>query len=334
MLQPQIPGHDIVDSPIYCFLVENDKVGKKLMYDLGMMKDWEERQAPSIRDQLQSANVTIEIPSDVVDILNSASVPLSSINSIVWSHHHLDHAGDPSLFPPTTSLVVGPGFKSNRETYPGYPNNPDAHTVQDAFEGRDLIELDFNASLLKVSGLRAIDWFEDGSFYILEAPGHTSDHIMALARDAAHHAGEFRPNPLLPLPESILPSPFEAPRSVIAYPGSIFEQIHPSSNSHDGGSFRTTPFYELLPYVNSDPATGRATLEALKVLDASPDVLVIFTHDPSFRDVLEFYPKGDLAGWERQDGQPNAKEAGTWRFLRDFGTKDIQELVKAQQKTE
>ncbi|KAI0301696.1 beta-lactamase-like protein [Multifurca ochricompacta] len=345
MLQPQIPGHDIVDAPIYSFLVENDKVGKKLMYDLGMMKDWEERQAPPIRNQMQSANVTVDIPSDVVDILKSASVPLSSINSILWSHHHADHTGDPSLFPPTTSIIVGPGFKSNRQTYPGYPDNPDAHTVQDAFEGRDLIELDFDASPLKVCGLRAIDWFEDDSFYILEALGHTSDHIMALARtsedrflllagDAAHHVGEFRPTPLLPLPEFIRPSPFGAPRSVIACPGSIFEQIHPCSHSHDSGSFRTTPFYEPLSVINSDPATARVTLEALKVFDASPDVLVILAHDPSLRDILEFYPEGDLTGWERQDGQPNSKEAGTWRFLRDFGTKDIQELVKAQQKTE
>lgn len=39
------------------------------------------------------------------------------------SHWHLDHSGDPSTFPPTTSLIVGPGFKEF--LLPGYPENPE-----------------------------------------------------------------------------------------------------------------------------------------------------------------------------------------------------------------
>lgn len=37
------------------------------------------------------------------------------------SHWHWDHIGDPSSFPPKTSLVVGPGFK--KTMLPGYPAN-------------------------------------------------------------------------------------------------------------------------------------------------------------------------------------------------------------------
>ena len=121
--------------------------------------------------------------------------------------------------------------------YPGYPKNPDALTVQDGFKGRQVVELDFSESQLKVCRLRAIDWFNNGSFYLLEAPGHTNNHVMALARMAEEKfvlfggdtAREFRPTPLLPLPESILPSPFESPKSP-APPSSclcsIFEPIY------------------------------------------------------------------------------------------------------------
>jgi len=268
----------------------------------------------------------------VADILNSASVPLSSIDSIIWSHHHVDHIGDPSLFPSTTSLVVGPGFKSNPKAYPGYPNNPDALTVQDAFEGRHLVELDFNESQLRVCGLRAIDWFDDGSFYILEAPGHTNDHVMALARtaeekfillggDAIHHCGEFRPTPLLPLPESIFPSPFGPPTgpSLSSCPGSLFEPIHRSAADLKS-DFRTTPFYEATPMMKTDAAASHFTLEAIKTLDANPDVLVVIAHDSHLFEILEFYPnlKAELTGWE-EGGERNTKGIGRWRFLKDFG---------------
>lgn len=84
----------------------------------------------------------------------------------------MDHTGDPSLFPKSTSLVVGPGFKSNKQTFPGYPQNPDAITCQDAFEGRELVELDF-ASGIDIGGFKAVDFFGDGSFYLLQTSGHS-----------------------------------------------------------------------------------------------------------------------------------------------------------------
>ena len=183
--------------------------------------------------------------------------------------------------------------------------------------------MDFNSSTstLKVAGLRAIDWFDDGSFYLLEAPGHTADHIIALARtspdkfvllagDGAHHCGELRPTPLVPLPDTISPSPLEPLMSTSICPCSLFERIHPSSES-----FRTTPFYEASAQMVEDPATHRSTLDAIKTFDASPDVLVILTHDASLLGVIDFFPKADLEGWEKR---PSKKDVGQWRFLSDF----------------
>ena len=272
---------------------------------------------------VQSVGGNVHVTADVPDMLNSASVPLSSIDFAIWSHHHPDHTGDLTLFPKSTSLVVGPGFKTRPLTYPGKPVGPNAETLHEAFEGRELIELDFggSASTLKVAGLRAIDWFDDGSFYLLEAPGHTADHIMALARtsadkfvllagDGAHHCGEFRPSLLTPLPDTISPSPFEDSTSASSCPCSLFQSIHPSPES-----FRTTPFYEAAAHQVEDPVAKRATLYALRTFDRSPDVLIILTHDASLLDVLEFFPKADLTGWEKQ---PSRKDVGQWRFLNDF----------------
>ncbi|KAI9451978.1 hypothetical protein BJY52DRAFT_1295304 [Lactarius psammicola] len=320
LVQSPRPGHETVDIPTYSFLVENERAGKKMLFELGIMKAWKEK-LPQLVSMAQSVGGTINVTTDVPDMLKAASVPLSSIDFAVWSHHHPDHTGDLTLFPTSTSLVVGPGFKSRPLTYPGQPVGPNAETLQEAFEGRKLIELDFSASTLKVGGLRAIDWFDDGSLYLLEAPGHTADHIMALGRtsadkfvllagDGAHHCGEFRPTPLTPLPDTISPSPLEPPTSASSCPCSLFQPIHPSPES-----FRTTPFYEVAAHQIDDPVARRTTLDALKAFDTSPDVLVILTHDASLLDVLGFFPKADLTGWEKQ---PSRKDIGRWRFLSDF----------------
>ncbi|KAI0265701.1 metallo-beta-lactamase superfamily protein [Gloeopeniophorella convolvens] len=344
VVQPPMPGHDILDVPAYSFLIENDRVGQKLLFDLGVMKTLYDKSSPKCTparlfqlsvytqglNDIQSSGSMIEVPADVPDILTAAGVPLTSINAIIWSHHHFDHTGDPSLFPPSTALIVGPGFKSLKDRYPGYPQNPDALTLQDAFVGREVRELDFSAATQNIGGLPALDWFNDGSLYVLEALGHTTNHVMALARtasgkflllggDAAHHAGEFRPTPLVPLPESIAPSPFDAPcgsaRAVC--PGAIFEHAHIAARA-SGADFHTTPFYEAAtPQMVEDTVAHEATLQALKEFDASPDVLTIIAHDQSLLDVLGFYPGAELNGWE-VEGEAGPKGVGRWRFLKYF----------------
>lgn len=294
---------------------------------------------------VEAAKAIVDIEHDVADQLKAASISLESINSIVWSHHHIDHTGDPSLFPKSTSLVVGPGFKAEKTTFPGYPLNPDAVVCQDAFEGRELIELDFSSGL-KIGGFDALDFFGDGSFYLLHAPGHSKDlhicniplltdtkahdHLNALARtsenkfvflggDSIHHCGALRPSSYLPLPDSITPSPFESPSSHGVCPGSLFESIHPAT-INSSGDYKTTPFYELAPHMNVDLPEAIKTVSKMQVFDASPDVLVVFAHDESIMDVLPIFPGGNLTGWEKT----NYKKVGTWRFLKDF------KIVKAK----
>ena len=43
LVQPHIHGHEMIEAPIYSFLVENERVGKKALFDLGMMKTWKEK---------------------------------------------------------------------------------------------------------------------------------------------------------------------------------------------------------------------------------------------------------------------------------------------------
>lgn len=85
------------------------------------------------------------------------------------SHFHWDHTGDPSTFPTSTELVVGPGFK--KAFMPGYPSNPDAPIKESDYRGRNVREISFANSSLRLGRFRALDYFGDGSFYLLDAPG-------------------------------------------------------------------------------------------------------------------------------------------------------------------
>ncbi|GLA63284.1 hypothetical protein AtubIFM55763_009763 [Aspergillus tubingensis] len=317
-----IAGHSVLDMPCYSFLIENRRLNKKVLFDLGIRKNWKEKLPPSILHQIQSAKALVDIEQDVADQLRNANVPLESINAIIWSHHHMDHTGDPSLFPPSTDLIVGPGFKRNKRTFPGYPTNADALVTDDAFSGRSLVVLDFwNA--MTIGGFLAIDFFQDGSLYLLKSTGHTHNHISALARtskdrfiflggDIAHHPGEYRPTKHLPLPTEIRPSPLgEDISSPSVCPGSIFEAV--SSANIRGLDAKVTPFYQLNAAMNEDLKDAEIALEKLLRFDGSSKVMVIISHDASLLDVLPFFPRS-INEWDVK----GYKAEGTWRFLRDF----------------
>lgn len=72
-----------------------------------------------------------------------------------------------ALFPESTRLLVGPGFKTSPGLLPGYPQIPTSPISADAFANREVQEIDFSSSELTIGGFRAVDFFSDGSFYLL-----------------------------------------------------------------------------------------------------------------------------------------------------------------------
>ncbi|KAM3089399.1 hypothetical protein ACMFMG_000998 [Clarireedia jacksonii] len=326
MVQPSIASHPYLDCPSYSFLITHPSSQTSLLFDLGTRPDWK-KLPPHVIDPLIANKCDIS-----ADILSQHQIPLSSISAIIWSHYHFDHIGNPSLFPPSTSLIVGPGFKSAK--LPGYPTNQESPILESDYEGRELREIEFDQQL-KIGRFNAFDYFGDGSFYLLDAPGHTVGHLCALARiasatadgeegsgkgvgdkyifmggDACHHGGEFRPSPYLPLPEEITPNPAH-PEHTTPCPGALFERL-----LRDGD--RTRPFYEVARPdggngISYDAEEAQKTVGKVMEVDARDEVLVVIAHDADLLGLMDFFPKEVDA---RKIGEWGEK--GRWAFLKDF----------------
>jgi len=81
-LLPKIPGYDFLDCPAFSFLIQHSS-GRKLLFDLGVRKDWENF-APALYNNIKDSNWKITVKKDVREILESESIDPSEISGIIW----------------------------------------------------------------------------------------------------------------------------------------------------------------------------------------------------------------------------------------------------------
>jgi len=312
---PVVPGHENAIFPMFAFLVEHNTSGKRIMFDLGIRKD-PLNLAPSLTPLFSSGGVILEQPKDITELLQDGGIPLSSIDEVIWSHSHFDHIGDMSKFPNSTGLVIG--SETDTRTYPDFPN---ATLQASDFAGRQVTKIDFATANLTFSSIKAIDYFGDGSFYLLYTPGHLPGHLSALARvtptsfislggDTFHHAGEARPRPEFqknfPCPAHLLE---EAKMSIST---DYFWSPHSDDGAFDLLSRAQQLFAvsDLPDSFYADPVTSQISLEKLATFDADPDILVLIAHDISLRSTIPYFP-AYLNNWKAN----GFKEKTVWSFV-------------------
>lgn len=196
------------------------------------------------------------------------------------------------------------------------------------YSDHELREITFSNSL-KIGNFEALDYFGDGSLYLLNVPGHAIGHMCGLARtapttfvllgaDTCHFPGALRPSPYIPLPEALdsvtagLDAYFPSP-----CPCSLFKDCHPCSVANEK---RITAYYTASrapgsAYVNPD--TADQSIGSMKEFDASPDVFVCLAHDPSLFEVLPLFNHGKenkINDWKEK----GYKDVTRWRFLNEL----------------
>lgn len=238
LVDPKIEGHEWLNLPTYSYHIKHDASGRELLFDLGCRKDWP-NSVPEISAMLHARMPGFRVAKSVPSILAEGGVNVNNVEALVLSHWHFDHCGAPSELPKSVKMIVGPKF---RETFlPGYPAKPDSPFHEADFEGREVVEVPFSDDL-KIGQFQAHDYFGDGSFYVLNVPGHAVGHISALVRttadtfvflggDVCHFTGVLRPTQFIPMPDQI---PDETPldkRIPRPCPCSAFLSSHPDQNN-------------------------------------------------------------------------------------------------------
>jgi hypothetical protein len=330
-IRPQIDGFTRLKGPSLCFLISHPS-GRKVLFDLSIRRDYKNL-APTVVNTIQNLGPDwhISSPSDFSEVLSKNGIQLQDVTAIIWSHYHFDHVGNPASFPESTKLVVGPGFKA--EAGNGYPGKADSPVLSKDWEGRELVELDFESptNVLRIGRFDAIDWFGDGSFYVLNTPGHAVGHVCGLARvqensfvlmagvnkpssfpytittltgcfwDCAHHPGEFRPSVHVP----ILPS---------------LTGYQPEQLVRVGG---TTPLFQPAEDFTHNYQQCLWTLRGIEEFDANDNIFVLLAHDTHALSALEekdglgrswVFPEKPIDSWETD----RLKQYVHWIFLADF----------------
>ncbi|EJD06990.1 Metallo-hydrolase/oxidoreductase [Fomitiporia mediterranea MF3/22] len=173
-------------APILAFLITHAPSGKRLVFDLGMNLDEDNLGVtPAMRETLKDSGIYIN--KDVVASLQDGGIEPDDVNVIVLSHIHADHVGNPAKFKKARFLV---GNDSRGLFESGYPVDPKSF-----FDSRLLPKdrtdyFDPHGEDWKPIGPfeRAFDYFNDGSLYFIDAPGHLPGHINLLARTSSDGA--------------------------------------------------------------------------------------------------------------------------------------------------
>ncbi|KAI2632153.1 Metallo-hydrolase/oxidoreductase [Hypoxylon sp. NC1633] len=313
---PILRGFEGPHAPIYCFLITHGD--RHIIFDLGVRRDWENL-APKLVQVIKEVTEVTSNERDVASVLDDdasgLSIRSSDIEAVVWSHNHFDHVGDPSRFPPSTQLVVGPGVKA--VSWPGYPSNPKGLVLDSDAAGRVVREISFDGTGLRIGRFDAFDYFGDGSFYLLDSPGHACGHMCGLARttadppsfvfmgaDACHHPGVLRPSPYLPLPQ---PIPSHHLDNCGGCPGELLSRL---------GAWKSPdePFFQVAcGMAFPDHTTAVETVVKIQELDAAGNVLVRLAHDDSLGDKLPLFPER-VNDWLKQD----LGQATRWSFCKEL----------------
>jgi len=185
-----------VTVPSLAFLIQHpapDGKTTKMVFDLGLKRDLS-KYPPAQQAHIGNRQPTILHP-DCADSLRAGGLdPAKDVDLVMLSHVHWDHEGTPDDFT-NAKFVVGSGTLHLLEhgAPPHYPKdifNPDllpkdrtSELPPTSQDSTTAAEKQTDHVWKPFAGFpHTVDYFGDGSVYIVDAPGHLFGHVNLLAR--------------------------------------------------------------------------------------------------------------------------------------------------------
>ena len=210
-----------------------------------------------------------KVPKDAHDLLLDGPVHPYNIEAVMLSHLHFDHVGDCTTFP-FAKILAGPG--SRAATAPGWPAVEKSPFSSAVLEHPGYEEITWQEESHPIGRFyRTLDYFGDGSFYLLDAPGHMVGHMAGLALTSPGHWAIFGGD--------------------CCHHRDLLCGVRPMS---------VTVGPAGQPGFHKDPTLAQSTIDKISQLEETGSVFVALAHDSYLDGVVPLYPD-HLNGWESSE---------------------------------
>jgi glyoxylase-like metal-dependent hydrolase (beta-lactamase superfamily II) len=212
---PKKGEKNMFSVPDYVFLIEHSMTGDNYIFDLGMRKDLENSPPAVVQNVLPNFRCFPTPPTVILEEYGTTEQHPSTIKAAILSHLHFDHIGDFGRADFSNAEIwVGPSACTSAR--PGYPADKKSEVFSDDLpkdDSKKIVEFKLPWSMLdskrrmaiktaeEKGNYEGIEWhepgggwfglgpfeaafdlFNDGSAYIIDAPGHAAGHQMLLLR--------------------------------------------------------------------------------------------------------------------------------------------------------
>lgn len=160
--------------PVLAFLIRHSTNGDVLLFDLGVRKDLEALPT-AYHGRINDMGFRTSVPEDAADALAKGGLAPADIATVCYSHLHYDHIGDSRPYTNAT-FVVGGAARPLVEH--GWPEDPKSLFPQDLLPAGRTRFLDDPEAWPPLGPFpHALDFYGDGSLYIVDAPrAHAGAH--------------------------------------------------------------------------------------------------------------------------------------------------------------